>query len=121
MAPAPRAAALAKACAPGAAAGAPAASLALGDSAAAAAVPFAAEAGACYRFAVAAEPKVEGFVLVVMDANGGVALEAKTDDALLFAPADGPLCFSSSSASRVLVSARRGAGTGALQVVRVRD
>lgn len=73
---------------------------------------------ACYRVFAAAPASVDGFVVIVTDSKGSVAAEGRASGRTLVLPADGPLCFESADAAKVVVSAAKGSGQGALAIVR---
>jgi len=77
---------------------------------------FKAEAGRCYRIVAATAPTVKNVELLVVDSDGAVADEARSDEPRVAAAADGAICFKSGDDAQAVVSVGAGDGAFALQI-----
>lgn len=111
------AAALAKACSGNAKPLGSAQTLTLNEKDVGPTIPLAATR-ACYRLFASAQSQVEGFVVDVIDSKGAIAAEGRTSGRTLVVPAEGPLCFQTDDAAKIVVSAAKGSGSGSLIIVK---
>jgi len=77
---------------------------------------FKAEAGRCYRVVAAAAATVKNVELLVVDSDGAVADETRSDEPRVASADGGSICFKTADDAQAVVSVGAGDGAFAVQI-----